>query len=149
MSEAGTYHFVIPRFATWYIALSIAVPGLIHVLKMTTGLDLSSGGVSIIPMMLAAMNEGTQYARATQSAPKGKRAWQFAGLFALFGSLLTMLLAAMVLVSAPHLLGWTFRPSLTFIAVGGVVMILAYTLVGRLFFSLGAVSELKRQAAER
>lgn len=143
------YRLNIPRFATWFLGLSIGLPLLIEGLKAATGLDLSSGGLSVIPIMLTTMNEGAHYVRATKTRPDGQTAWKLSALFALFGTMLSMLLAAIVLVSAPQVLGWAVRPGVAFILIFAAVMFTVFAVVARIFVGLGARNEMRRlEAAE-
>jgi uncharacterized protein YqhQ len=138
------YRFNIPRFATFYLGLSIGLPVLIYLIRQYVGINLSSGGVSLIPIMLTTLNEGARFVRATGRRPEGREAWKMAGLFALFGVMLSMLLAAVVLVVAPAMLGDLSSLGFGFVAAMVVVMAVVYVLVARVFFGLGARSEARR-----
>ncbi len=138
------YRLNIPRFATWFLGLSIGLPLLIEGLKAATGLDLSSGGLSIIPIMITSMNEGAHFVRATHTRPTNQEAWKLSALFAVFGAMLSMLLAAIVLVTAPDVLGWAVSPSVLFIVIFAAVTFTVFAVVARVFFSFGASGEMKR-----
>lgn len=140
----GEYRFNIPRFATFYLGLSIGLPVLLYLIRQYLGFDLSSGGVSLIPIMLTTLNEGARFVRATGRRPENREAWKMAGLFALFGVMLSMLLAAVVLVVAPALLGDLSSLGIGSVAAMVAVMAIVYILVSRVFFALGARSEAKR-----
>lgn len=144
MTPVAEYRFNIPRFATFYLGLSIGLPVLIYLIRQYLGFDLSSGGISLIPIMLTTLNEGARFVRATGRRPENREAWKMAGLFAVFGVMLSMLLAAVVLVVAPAFLGDLSSLGLGFIAVMVAVMAIVYVLVARVFFALGARSEVKR-----
>ena len=116
MTPVAEYRFNIPRFATFYLGLSIGLPVLIYLIRQYLGFDLSSGGISLIPIMLTTLNEGARFVRATGRRPDNREAWKMAGLFALLGV----------------------------IAVMVAVMAIVYVLVARVFFALGARSEVKR-----
>ncbi len=139
-----SYRFNIPRFATIYLGLSIGLPILIHLIRTYAGIDLSSGGVSLIPVMLTTLNEGARFVRAAERRPTNREAWKMAGMFSLFGVMLSMLLAAVVLVVAPEMLGDLSNMSFALIAAMVALMAVVYVLVARLFFSLGARSEMRR-----
>ncbi|MCR8824947.1 ABZJ_00895 family protein [Pseudosulfitobacter koreensis] len=139
-----SYRFNIPRFATIYLALSIGLPILLYLIRTYAGINLNSGGVSLIPIMLTTLNEGARFTRATERRPTNREAWKMAGLFALFGVMLSMLLAAVVLVVAPLMLGDLTGLSLGLIAAMVAVMAIVYVLVARVFFALGARSEMRR-----
>ncbi|MCI2215405.1 ABZJ_00895 family protein [Sulfitobacter pseudonitzschiae] len=117
---------------------------LLYLIRQYLGFDLSSGGVSLIPIMLTTLNEGARFVRATGRRPENREAWKMAGLFALFGVMLSMLLAAVVLVVAPALLGDLSSLGIGFVAAMVAVMAIVYILVSRVFFALGARSEAKR-----
>ena len=138
------YRFNIPRFATFYLGLSIGLPVLLYLIREYLGFELSSGAISLIPIMLTTLNEGARFVRATGRRPDGREAWKMAGLFALFGVLLSMLLAAVVMVVAPAILGDLSSLGLRFMAAMVAAMAVVYVLVSRVFFGLGARSEMRR-----
>ena len=109
--------------------------------------NLNSSGATVAPLILTAMLEGRDFARAEGRTPSGSWAWQQSLMFALVGVAVSMGAAAFFMGAMGGSLGVLLTPvgfaSLTMMTG---LMTVIFILGARLFFHMGARNELKVQA---
>lgn len=137
------------RFVLRYALVLMCISLLLFVVAWFFHYSLRSSAATLVPIMLVAMLEGAEYARAEGAMPKGGWAWRQSILFALVGCGVTMAFAAFFMVAFPGGMGLFLTPKgFASLSAITVLMIVAILLGTRLFFWLGARSELKNQRRE-
>ena len=131
-----TYKIKILRYLLVFVGLTIGIPVLFAVLKSLFGLDLGSGGASIIPVMIAAMVEGQGFAKIEKRRPENKEAWNISLRLAGLGLIPTFIISAIFFAATPslHVYATNLLFTIGLIAIVGAV----FVLLSRIFFSLGA-----------
>lgn len=141
-----TYTFKPLRFLAWFVGLTIGLPVLIMLIRETTGFDLNSSAVSIIPIFIAAMQEGIAFAKITKTRPETGQAWRLAGVMTLWAVVASVILAVVqwfVFPDFAQALAQLGRESAVLFAGFTVFYLLALFLSARLFFGLGARNQMK------
>lgn len=137
------------RYLVVYGLAIVAVVLLVWAIALT-GTDFGGAGLSVVPVFLAAMNEGKSYATTHQAAPEKSVAWRFAVKATLLVVTVQALAAALFYAFVPELTGifdsilrsdylWSLAVLLAFF----VVMVL---ISNRIFLSIGARNALKATA---
>ncbi|MCR9126294.1 MAG: ABZJ_00895 family protein [Rhodobacteraceae bacterium] len=138
-----TYRIGIWRFCAWFIGLSIGLPLLFEALRSFAGLDLASSGASILPMMIASMQEGSAFARTERRRPGNAEAWRFAVSLTALGAGLTVVTATASVLLVPSAMALAAGMSVGAVAMIAGVVIVLYLGLARIFFGLGARSRMK------
>lgn len=143
-----TYRIGYLRFALWFTGLTIGIPVLLNLIRSYADLDLDSSAVSIIPMMIASMLEGTQFARAEQRHPEGKEAWAITLRLTGVALVISLAFGAVMIALMPAGLPQIGLAVWAALSVGAALLFWG---LGRLFFGMGAKNELKaaKRAAQK
>ncbi len=138
------------RFLIWFVGLAISLPILLTGLQLLVGINLNSSATMIIPMMIAAQIQGAHFAETEGRLPKSGEAWQAARYMSVLGWLISVFLAAILLVinfdAISALL--TLRGQLIAVVLLSLLFGL-FLLLGRLFFGLGARQHFKVEAKKQ
>lgn len=141
-----TYKVNWSRFVIRYALIVIGISLTLYLAGRYFNFNLRSSGATVIPLVVAVILEGADYARAERDLPKGNWAWQISALFGLVGMGISMAFAAFFMSAFPGGLGHYLTP-VGFAALSTVTVLMGvlFVLGARLFFWLGARNELKRE----
>lgn len=138
------------RFVRRYILVLIGVSLLIYLVRTLVGHNLGSSGATVAPIILAAMLEGRDFARAEGTTPSGSWAWQQSLLFGLVGVAVSMGFAGFAMGAIGGSMGILLTPvGFSTLTLMTGLMTVIFILGARLFFFMGARSELKVQERNR
>lgn len=141
-----TYSLKLSRFLGWFVGLTIGLPILLLLIDWAVGVNLDSSAVSIIPMFIAAMQEGTAFAKAERRRPESKEAWKLAWRMTLLAAAATLILSVVHFFIFPDLgivLAQMEAGNFAILAVFVVLLFGFMFLVARFFFGLGARNQMK------
>ena len=132
------------RFSAWFVGLSLAIPAASIALKAATGLELGQFAGSIVPIIIAAMQEGVHFARGTKRVPTGKErlllARMLTAIAVAWSSVLFFVVFLLARPGAELLIG-ILGPTVIFGAI--LVMILVMFFMAWLFVGIGSKNEMK------
>ena len=127
-----------------YLIVLVGVSLLIWAVRAGIGHNLNSSGATVVPVILASMLEGRDFARAEGRVPSGSWAWQQAMWFGLIGVAISMGAAAFFMGAMGGSLGYLLTPvGFASLSMMTGLMTIIFILGARLFFFMGARSELK------
>ena len=143
----------LPRFVLVYLGLRIGVPILLFAIREYFGFDLTSSAVEIIPIMIAAMDQGTQYANKNATPATNGQMWRFAFAMGVLGALLSAMVIFVAVKLSPDFAG-PLMTSAVGAVVGGLALagLIIFPLLARWFFGQGMRNAYKlrdRKAAEK
>lgn len=92
----------LPRYALVYIGTAIGISLFLEALVRFVGIDVSSGGTSVIPAILAAMVEGQKRAAAGAELYTSSEAWTAAFLM----TLVAMAIAVAAMFGLSFIAAW-------------------------------------------
>ncbi len=141
-----TYKIGYFRFSAWFLGLTIGLPLLFMAIAYFSSFDLSSSASTVIPMMIASLQEGTHFARAEHRRPEGREAWGIAVRLTGVAMAITIVLTAILFLIQPELFAVLGFPGLVIILL---VFALLFVVLGRLFLGLGARSHMKALEKQR
>ena len=137
------------RFSAWYLGLSIAIPLASLALKAATGLELGQFAGSIIPMIIASMQEGVHFARGTRRVPSGKERLLMARMLTCIALAWTSVLMFVVVLLAPQAGAFLVSILGPALIIGLIIVMLAiYFFLAWLFIGMGAKNEMKIAAKD-
>lgn len=142
--ERTEYTFNVLRFSGWFVGVSVVIPIILFLVELLIDVDLGSSGTSIIPILIAAMQEGIHFARSERAAPKGRPAWKISITMALIAFVWSIILAFALWIFEPSAIEFVLQilTPIILIAIFAGIFVL-YLLLGRFFFGMGARNELK------
>ncbi len=137
------------RYLVVYGVTTLAVVLLVWTISLT-GPDFGGAGLSVVPVFLAAMNEGKSYATLHKTAPDKPAAWRFAIKATLLVVIVQTMAAALFYVVVPEMAD-IFNSVLRSDYLWSLAVLMAFVIVmvliaNRLFLSMGAKSVLKAAA---
>ena len=137
-------------FIRRYLIAVIGVSLLILGAQQLFDHNLNSSGATVVPIILASMLEGRDFARSEGRAPSGGWAWQQSLAFGLIGVAVSMGISAFFMGAVGGSLGELLTPIgfASFTMVTGLMTII-FILGARLFFHMGAHSELKMRKRDK
>lgn len=142
--ERTEYTFNVLRFSGWFVGVSVVIPIILFLVELLIDVDLGSSGTSIIPILIAAMQEGIHFARSERAAPKGRPAWKISITMALIAFVWSIILAFALWIFEPSAIEFVLQILTPIILIAIFVGIFVlYLLLGRFFFGMGARNELK------
>lgn len=144
-----TYTLKPARFLSWFVGLTIGLPLLIAMIDYAVGVSLDSAAVSIIPMFMAAMQEGQTFAKREKRAPQSRESWHYAQRMTLMAVAASAVLAVPFLVFVPEILAEllsTGSQGLALLATMLALFVLIGFLSARFFFAFAARNLLKAEA---
>ncbi|MDG1472839.1 MAG: ABZJ_00895 family protein [Ascidiaceihabitans sp.] len=132
------------RFSAWFLGLSIAIPAVSFALKAATGVELGQFAGTIIPMIVASMQEGVQFARGTKRAPSGKERLLIARMLTCIAIAWTSVLVFVTVLFAPQI-GVVLMSTLGPAVLMGLIlfMIAIFFFMAWMFVGMGAGNEMK------
>lgn len=132
------------RFSMWFVGLAIAIPLASTALKAATGIELGQFAGSIIPMIIASMQEGVHFARGTKRLPNGKERLLIARMLTCIALAWTSVLVFVSLLLAPQVGAFLMATLGPAMVIGLIIIMLAiYFFMGWLFVGMGAKNEIK------
>jgi len=123
------------RYALWFMGASLVVMTIVAILQQGFGLQLGTGFTPILPAMVAAMVEGSKWAKVTRE--KLRAPWLAAGAMTLVAVAITSVLLLATTLSAT-------QATLEGVRVVGTIMAVYaafWFLTNRIFLSMGARNE--------
>lgn len=133
-------------FIRRYLIVLVCVAVVIYAVRVLFGHNLNSSGATVVPIIMASMLEGRDFARAEGRTPSGMWAWQKSLMFGLIGIAISMGAAAFFMGAMGGSLGALLTPAgFTVLSIMTGVMAVIFVLGARLFFYMGARSEVKVQ----
>lgn len=135
------------HFTLVWAALAVGLPLIVGLLRWATGIDLASPGLSIVPVMGAAMLQGQRFVRRSGRLPDRAEKWAFARRATAIVIALGSLLAALLLPTLPQTRAALTDPGPLSIIAGMLALFaLAVFAVSAIFLMFGARGALKAQA---
>lgn len=134
------------RYLAVYVIAALAVMLALWGISLT-GLQIPGSGLSVIPVFVAAMNEGQSYAKTHRTAPEKAAAWRFA-----FKAMLISLIPQAIVGALFYLFVPNVADALTYAGesnmIWGIVLLVVFVcgitvITNRLFLSIGARNVLK------
>ncbi len=132
------------RFSGWFLGLSILIPLASFALKAATGIELGQFAGSIIPVMIASMQEGVQFARGTKRVPGRKERLLIARMLTCIAVAWSSVLVFVAILLNPQfgpVLMKTLGPALVLGLI--LFMIAIFFFLSWLFVGMGAKNEMK------
>ncbi|MEM1236029.1 MAG: ABZJ_00895 family protein [Pseudomonadota bacterium] len=123
------------RYAMWFAGASLVALTLVMAVQMVFSVQLGSAFVPIIPAMVAAMVEGSKWAKSSRE--KLPAPWKDAGAMTGVAIGLTALL---ILATTPAVLGMGREGIRVVILISGVYAIF-WLITNRVFLGMGARNE--------
>ncbi len=138
------------RFVAYYLGLSIGIPILKAVINRLTGMDLTSSATGIIPIMVAALDQGMQYGTRHETPATNREMWRYAVILGGLGVVMSGLIAGAVVLLMPGLrdLYLTLVGGAT-LAVATVICLILFPPLARWFFGQGMRNAHKLQAKKK
>ena len=135
------------RFVRRYALIVIGIALVLYLAGRFFNFDLRSSGATVVPIVMACMLEGVDFAKSERDVPRGNWAWQQSLFFGLIGAAVSMAFAAFFMSAFQGGLGYYLAP-VGFESLSSVtaLMVVFFIVGARLFFWMGARSEMKRQA---
>ncbi|MEM6727429.1 MAG: ABZJ_00895 family protein [Pseudomonadota bacterium] len=131
------------RYALWFAGSSLVVLTFVLIFQQAFGITLGSAFVPIIPAMIAAMVEGSHWAKGSREPMP--QPWKAAGTMTGIAVLIT---GVLILATTPSALGMGLE-GLRVVAILLVVYAIFWLVTNRLFLYMGARNEWANQDRRR